>query len=131
MQCFGSSADNPSRYTDSPDGDWVIGRYPGDSGLVLATGGSRHAFKVYSTLTFTCLLHHAVMTGYVSTFHFFFPTLGKLVVDAIENKLDPKLAARFAVDRQVKPPNGKRKSVVPQELNIDELCEPEDLIPTL
>jgi sarcosine oxidase/L-pipecolate oxidase len=93
-------------YTDSPDGDWVIGHYPGDSGLVLATGGSGHAFK-------------------------FLPTLGKLVVDAIENKLDPKLAARFAVDRQVKPPNGERKSVVPQELNIDELCGPEDLIPTL
>jgi sarcosine oxidase/L-pipecolate oxidase len=93
-------------YTDSPDGDWVIGHYPGDSGLVLATGGSGHAFK-------------------------FLPTLGKLVVDAIENKLDPKLAARFAVDRQVKPPNGERKSVDPQELNIDELCGPEDLIPTL
>ncbi|KAG2043778.1 FAD dependent oxidoreductase [Suillus americanus] len=93
-------------YTDSPDGDWVIGRYPGDSGLVLATSGSGHAFK-------------------------FLPTLGKLVVDVIENKLDPKLAARFAVDRQVKPPNGERKSVVSQELNIDELCGPEDLIPAL
>ncbi|KAG1854156.1 FAD dependent oxidoreductase [Suillus subalutaceus] len=93
-------------YTDSPDGDWVIGHYPGDSGLVLATSGSGHAFK-------------------------FLPTLGKLVVDVIENKLDPKLAARFAVDRQVKPPNGERKSVVSQELNIDELCGPEDLIPAL
>lgn len=93
-------------YTDSPDGDWVIGRYPGDSGLVLATSGSGHAFK-------------------------FLPILGKLVADVIENKLDPELAARFAVDRQVKPPNGERMSLVPQELNIDELCGPEDLIPTL
>ncbi|KAG0702883.1 FAD dependent oxidoreductase [Suillus ampliporus] len=91
-------------YTDSPDGDWVIGRYPGDPGLVLATSGSGHAFK-------------------------FLPTIGKLVADAIEDKLDPKLAARFAVDRQVKPPNGERMSVVAQELNIDELCGPEDLIP--
>lgn len=53
------------------------------------------------------------------------------MADVIENKLDPKLAARFAVDRQAKPPNGERLSAVPQELNIDELCGPEDLIPTL
>ncbi|KAG1818332.1 FAD dependent oxidoreductase [Suillus variegatus] len=57
-------------YTDSPDGDWVIGRYPGDSGLVLATSGSGHAFKVYSTSIFLCFLHHTVMTGCVSTFRF-------------------------------------------------------------
>jgi sarcosine oxidase/L-pipecolate oxidase len=57
--------------------------------------------------------------------------LGKLVADVIENKLDPELAARFAVDRQVKPPNGERLSAIPQELNVDELCKPEDLIPTL
>lgn len=87
-------------YNDSPDGNWVIGRYPDDSGLVLATSGSGHAFK-------------------------FLPILGRLVVDVIENKLDPELAARFAVDREVKPPSGERPSVVPQELNIDELCGPE------
>jgi sarcosine oxidase/L-pipecolate oxidase len=52
------------------------------------------------------------------------------VADAIEDKLDPKLAARFAVDREVKPPNGERISDVVQELNIDELCGPEDLIST-
>ena len=34
------------RYNDSADGDWILGRYPGDSGLMLATGGSGHAFKV-------------------------------------------------------------------------------------
>ncbi|KAJ2928290.1 hypothetical protein H1R20_g8794, partial [Candolleomyces eurysporus] len=33
-------------YNDSPDGDWVISRYPGDEGLVFATAGSGHAFKV-------------------------------------------------------------------------------------
>ncbi|OAX43656.1 FAD dependent oxidoreductase [Rhizopogon vinicolor AM-OR11-026] len=92
-------------YTDSPDGDWVIGRYPGDSGLFLATSGSGHAFK-------------------------FLPIIGKLVVDAMEDKLDPELAARFAVDREVKSHNGERISVVVQELNIDELCGPEDLTPT-
>jgi hypothetical protein len=33
------------RYTDSPDGDWMIGYYPSDSGLLLATSGSGHAYK--------------------------------------------------------------------------------------
>lgn len=68
--CPTCSADHLSRYTDSPDGDWVIGRYPGDSGLVLATSGSGHAFKVYSTLIFSRFLYHAVNTGCVSTFRF-------------------------------------------------------------
>lgn len=34
------------RYTDSPDGDWVIGVHPEDRSLVLATAGSGHAYKV-------------------------------------------------------------------------------------
>jgi hypothetical protein len=34
------------RYNDSPDGDWVIGRYPMDESLILATAGSGHAYKV-------------------------------------------------------------------------------------
>jgi hypothetical protein len=34
------------RYTDSPDGDWIIGPYPSDPSLFLATGGSGHAYKV-------------------------------------------------------------------------------------
>ena len=52
------------------------------------------------------------------------------MADVIDDKLDPKLAAWFAVDREVKPPNSERTSVVVQELDIDELCGPEDLIPT-
>ena len=33
------------RYTDSPDSDWMIGYYPSDSGIFLATSGSGHAYK--------------------------------------------------------------------------------------
>lgn len=60
----------------------------------------------------------------------FLPIIGKLVADAMEDKLDPQLAARFAVDREVKPRNGERISDIALELNIDELCGPEDMIPT-
>lgn len=34
------------RYTDSPDGNWLIGPFPRDPTLFLATSGSGHAFKV-------------------------------------------------------------------------------------
>jgi hypothetical protein len=43
------------RYTDSPDGDWVIGFHPLDSSVVLATAGSGHAYKVRAM----CLVPHA------------------------------------------------------------------------
>ncbi|KAH7883202.1 FAD dependent oxidoreductase [Phlebopus sp. FC_14] len=94
-------------YTDSPDGDWVIGPYPGDPGLFLATSGSGHAFK-------------------------FLPNIGRLVADALEGKLDPAVAARFAVDRDVSEArNDERVSQVTQELDVDELCRAEDMIPSL
>jgi hypothetical protein len=35
-----------TRYNDSPDGDWVIGHYPNDGSLIIATAGSGHAYKV-------------------------------------------------------------------------------------
>ncbi|KIJ15510.1 hypothetical protein PAXINDRAFT_180588 [Paxillus involutus ATCC 200175] len=61
-------------YTDSPDGDWVIGPYPGDPTLFLATSGSGHGFK-------------------------FLPNIGRLVADSLEGTLDTATAARFAIDR--------------------------------
>ncbi|KAF8434971.1 FAD dependent oxidoreductase [Boletus edulis BED1] len=89
-------------YTDSPDGNWVIGSFPGDPVLFFATSGSGHGFK-------------------------FLPNIGRLVVDSLEGTLDPATAARFAVDRDVSgATNGERASKVPQELDIAELCGPED-----
>lgn len=41
---------NLFRYNDSPDGDWVIGKYPSDDSLILATAGSGHAYKVFPIL---------------------------------------------------------------------------------
>ena len=34
------------RYTDTPDGDWIIDNYESDPSLVIATAGSGHAYKV-------------------------------------------------------------------------------------
>jgi glycine/D-amino acid oxidase-like deaminating enzyme len=48
-------------YCDTPDGDFLIDRHPRDAGLILATGGSGHAFK-------------------------FAPLLGDCVADAVEAK---------------------------------------------
>lgn len=39
------------RYNDTPDGDWVISRHPSMDGLVLATAGSGHAYKVRHEIT--------------------------------------------------------------------------------
>ncbi|KAF9243140.1 FAD dependent oxidoreductase [Melanogaster broomeanus] len=90
-------------YTDSPDGDWVIGPYPGDPTLFLATSGSGHGFK-------------------------FLPNIGRLVADSLEGTLDATTAARFAVERDVTgAENSERASLVIQELDLEELCGPEDM----
>jgi glycine/D-amino acid oxidase-like deaminating enzyme len=57
-------------YADTPDGDFLIDHVPGRSGLVVATGGSGHAFK-------------------------FAPLLGGIIADVVERR--PGLvASRFA-----------------------------------
>ncbi|KAH7927462.1 FAD dependent oxidoreductase, partial [Leucogyrophana mollusca] len=92
-------------YTDSPDSDWVIGAYPGDPSLFLATSGSGHAFK-------------------------FLPIIGSIVADAIEGKLDPAIAKKFAVDRAIAPGVLAERNTRPiRELDLAELCLPEDLLP--
>ncbi|KAK7045622.1 hypothetical protein VNI00_007455 [Paramarasmius palmivorus] len=89
-------------YNDTPDGDWVIGRHPQDTSLILATGGSGHAFK-------------------------FLPVIGRIVADAIEGTLDPELTSKFAVDRKFDHGDKSREGQTPQDLHIDQLCTPQDL----
>ncbi|KAH9046853.1 FAD dependent oxidoreductase [Lactarius hengduanensis] len=91
-------------YTDSPDSDWTIGYYPSDSGLLLATSGSGHAFK-------------------------FLPVIGRIVADAIEGTLDPAIAQKFAVDRRHTTLDLLRGTLKPVDLATEQLCTPEDLIP--
>ncbi|KAI6168676.1 FAD dependent oxidoreductase [Pisolithus thermaeus] len=95
-------------YTDSPDGDWVIGHFPGDPGLFLATSGSGHAFKA----------------------SFFLPNVGRVVVDILRGRADSTTVARFAVDRDISQAlNAERVDNCPQELLPEELCGPEDMLP--
>ncbi|KAJ6589812.1 FAD dependent oxidoreductase [Mycena vulgaris] len=91
-------------YCDSHDGDWVIGYHPqsDQSSLLLATGGSGHAAK-------------------------FLPVIGRLVADAIERKLSPELVAKFAVDRTPNQADESRLGRVVQELDLSQLCTPQDL----
>ncbi|KAN0126262.1 FAD dependent oxidoreductase domain containing protein [Lactarius tabidus] len=91
-------------YTDSPDGDWMIGYYPSDSGLLLATSGSGHAYK-------------------------FLPVIGRIVTDAIEGTLDPAIAQKFAVDRRHTTLDLSRGTLKPTDLVAEQLCTPEDLLP--
>lgn len=99
------SPSSPYRYTDSPDGDWVIGHFPGDPGLFLATSGSGHAFK-------------------------FLPNVGRVVVDILRGRADSTTRARFTVDRDISQAlNAERVDKCPQELLPEELCGPEDMLP--
>ncbi|KAL7277840.1 hypothetical protein ACG7TL_008785 [Trametes sanguinea] len=95
-------------YTDAPDENWVIGYYPDDPNLFLATSGSGHAYK-------------------------FLPVLGRLVVDGIEGALPPDVANRFAVNRAHGTKDGRVEPEIrahpPAQLVEEELCKPEDLLP--
>ncbi|KAJ3308448.1 hypothetical protein HDV04_001229 [Boothiomyces sp. JEL0838] len=64
-------------YTDSFDGDFIVGRIPGQKGVMVATGGSGHAFK-------------------------FLPVLGDIVADAMQGVESPKTAKfkwRYPTDK--------------------------------
>ncbi|TFY82998.1 hypothetical protein EWM64_g1011, partial [Hericium alpestre] len=92
-------------YTDSPDGDWIVGSHPSHPGLILATAGSGHAYK-------------------------FLPVLGELVADAIEGKLEPEVAKKFTIGRQFSSTDDSRiNRTTVKNLTVDEFCEPEDLLP--
>ncbi|GJJ08115.1 hypothetical protein Clacol_002323 [Clathrus columnatus] len=88
-------------YTDTPDSNWLIDFHPEYPSVVLATGGSSHAFK-------------------------FLPILGRLVADRIENTLEPSLIEKFSFDRIVKSGNGSVTGTT--ELDLSELCVAGDLL---
>lgn len=90
-------------YCDTKTGDWLIDYHPDYDNLVLATGGSGHAFK-------------------------FAPNIGREVKAIIEGSASPEFKERFAftpgVDKGADVRNGVRK-----ELVLDELAKPTDLLP--
>ncbi|KAI0940618.1 hypothetical protein AcW1_003767 [Taiwanofungus camphoratus] len=92
-------------YTDSPDDDWVIGFHPSHPRVMIATSGSGHAYK-------------------------FLPVIGRLVADAIEGILEPALVSKFAVDRPYVERRASRPGLTPRELDHNDLCNPDDLLPS-
>ncbi|KAG8846051.1 hypothetical protein FRB96_002092 [Tulasnella sp. 330] len=86
-------------YSDTPDGDWLIDEHPDFKNLILATGGSGHAYK-------------------------FLPVLGRLVVQKIRGTLSPDAAEKFAFKRSwdAKPddsrPGREVKVINPNELTL-------------
>ncbi len=58
-------------YTDTPDGDLLVDRVPGRRGVVVASGGSGHGFKLA-------------------------PVLGGVVADAVEGRVEPRFGWREA-----------------------------------
>ncbi|KAF9039442.1 FAD dependent oxidoreductase [Hymenopellis radicata] len=92
-------------YTDTADGDWIIGPHPSDPSLIFATAGNGHAYK-------------------------FLPVLGRLVADSIQGTMDAETSKRFALDRQIADADHSRAvRTARRELNLDDLCTPEDLLP--
>ncbi|KIY50276.1 FAD dependent oxidoreductase [Fistulina hepatica ATCC 64428] len=91
-------------YNDTPDSDWLIGYHPADPNIVLATGGSGHAFK-------------------------FLPVIGRLVADTIQGVLPLELVRKFAVDRAFGPSVDPREAptVSATEIDLNDLCAPDDL----
>ncbi|KAG5342594.1 hypothetical protein C0989_012099 [Termitomyces sp. Mn162] len=89
-------------YNDSPDGNWIIGRVPGDPSLILATAGSGHAYK-------------------------FLPVIGRLVADTVDGTIDPEVAAKFSIERSYVAVDESRLEMAVAELDLDQLCTLEDL----
>ncbi|KAG6813524.1 hypothetical protein H0H92_010229 [Tricholoma furcatifolium] len=109
-------------YNDSPDGDWIIGRAPGDSSLILATAGSGHAYKVDDINVAIDIL--------LIFFYQFLPVIGRVVADTIDGTIDPAVAAKFSIERSYIGADGSRPGMAVIELDLDELCTPEDLQPS-
>lgn len=90
-------------YCDTKTGDWLVDYHPDFDNLVLATGGSGHAFK-------------------------FVPIIGREVKSIIEGTATQEFKDRFAftpgTDKGADVRNGVRK-----EICIGELCVPADLLP--
>jgi sarcosine oxidase/L-pipecolate oxidase len=55
--------------------------------------------------------------------------IGRVVSDAIEGRLDPAIAQKFAVDRKYSTLDPSRGHLRPVDLITVPLCAPEDLLP--
>ncbi|KAF8608241.1 FAD dependent oxidoreductase [Ceratobasidium sp. AG-I] len=88
-------------YADTIDEDWIIDYHPSHPRLLLATGGSGHAFK-------------------------FLPVLGRVIADRLENKLDDESRELFSFTRPRSGEHVERSGEMFQ-LEESELSSPDDL----
>ncbi len=56
--------------------------------------------------------------------------IGRLVADVLEGKMEPAVAKKFAFDREVDHTDALRTGMKRQELDLGQLCTPEDLART-
>ena len=59
----------------------------------------------------------------------FLPNIGRLVADAIEGKMEAELVQKFALGRESHIHTLSRSDEPARELDLSQLCGPEDLLP--
>ena len=57
----------------------------------------------------------------------FLPVIGRLVADIVQDKLDPEVIKKFAVNRTYSSSDYSRSGTI-SELRLDDLCTAEDLL---
>ena len=90
-------------YSDVTDGDWVIDytkKYPS---LLIAAGGSGHAFK-------------------------FLPIMGDLIRKRLENTLEPHLVKKWRLDRQPAMEDPQRTGMARKPLHLSDLATKRELM---
>jgi len=105
-------------YSDVVDGDWVIDytkKYPN---LLIAAGGSGHAFKV----------SHSVPYSRFPGSSQFLPIMGDLIRKRLENTLEPHLQHKWRLDRVALAEDPQRTGMARKELDLTQLATKKELI---
>lgn len=111
-------------YNDSPDDDWIIGRYPTCEGVFLATAGMSIYPPFFPIMDFVRAELQFAGSGHA---YKFLPVIGGLIADIIEDKASPALLSKFAFGRKTPATNLWGRASERQELDESKLCTEEDL----
>lgn len=61
----------------------------------------------------------------------FLPVIGRLVADIVDGTIDLDVANKFSIERPYVGADGSRLGMEVAELDLDQLCTPEDLQTTI
>jgi hypothetical protein len=61
----------------------------------------------------------------------FLPVIGRLVADVVQGTLDPSLRKKFAINRECRHVDLSRFKGGVDELDFEQLCSAEDLLPNI